>query len=368
MKWIFFAFTLIFLTACNSEKNDAGKIFVIETSQSNNLEIYSEGERYYYTMKEMTEDRTEHPDFASKIKQLFASLCEIDSVSGIMNAYLEGMKMDMFRSFNEELHEKSEQSIISYDYKIANRSRPMTFALRKVKYTGGTEILATHRGEKIIDNFRLYRKDICELIAGSVLVESGQKKYFFKDPQINDFKNYKDLNQQFDKSLKYSNVAQDDSEAIKQIYTVLSKTDAEWNSILTSKNSWIDAFAILVSLQSEVLKARGMALALISSRVSNCGYNFNKILPITFGSEIVHEGDDIKLQVFIAAFFSEQQPEITIDQNKIARVTQIKDGIATITAKATKSKKMTISGTITIRNKSGVPKTEQWSKEIEIIP
>jgi gliding motility-associated protein GldM len=224
---------------------------------------------------------------------------------------------------------------------------------------------------KLWKSYNDYRAELTEKIAGSWIPEKGKKKYSFKAPAINTFKDFKDLNAQIEKSM--TNVNQEDKEAIKKIYASLTKQEkskvheidgVHWIGKTFDHSPSVAAIASLSSMQKEILTARADAIALIRSRVGGGEYSFNKIMALAYGPELANSGDEIEVQVLMAAFDSDRQPEVTVQG---ATVSETKDGKGIIRTKASGGAEMVLKGTVTIRNKFGIPKTENWEKTIKIM-
>lgn len=173
------------------------------------------------------------------------------------------------------------------------------------------------------------------------------------------------LGKQMDEAIKTSHVAQDDREALKKIYMNLSHNSKEWEQLLIDDIHWADALNILLQLELDVLKARADAISLIGSRFSYCGSSFDKILPLVIGPEVAQQNEEVYFEVLMAAYDSNKQPFVEAQD---AEVVSIKDGKAKLKVNVGNAKEVTIKGTITIKNKSGIPKTEEWSKRILVLP
>ena len=225
-------------------------------------------------------------------------------------------------------------------------------------------------GKKLWESYNKYRTDLTELIASSS--STPEKKYSFKDPKINKYKDFKDLKGQLEKSLK--TVAVDDQEALIKIYQSLTKLErvkmeeneegeVHWIGKTFDHSPSVAALASLSSLQKEILTARADAVALVRGRVGGGEYSFNKIVALAYGPEVANQNEEVNIEVMMAAFDSDKQPIVTV---KNGTLKETHDGRGFVTAKAGSSE-MNLSGTITILNKSGVPKTMPWEKKIIVM-
>lgn len=147
---------------------------------------------------------------------------------------------------------------------------------------------------------------------------------------------------------------------------LLSHNSNEWEQLLADDIHWADAMSILLQMENDVLNSRTYAIRLLRSRSGCCeNYGFNVILPMVFGPEVARQGDDIYMDVIMVAFDSTKEPEVEAHG---AEVVSVKDGKARLKVNVGNASEVTIKGTITIKNKSGVPKTMPWSKTIVVLP
>jgi gliding motility-associated protein GldM len=98
-------------------------------------------------------------------------------------------------------------------------------------------------------------------------------------------------------------------------------------------------------------------------RVGGGEYSFNKVMELAYGPEVVNQNEEFEVQVLMAAFDTDKQPEVTYNGNKI---TNVRDGKGYVKVKAGSSN-MTLSGTVAIRKKNGDLTTREWTKEIVVM-
>lgn len=359
---------LLFSNSCSTSDSElsGAKIYIAKGLQDVLWNEYARGQERKYVLQEISEDKSQK-DFQEKVIRLYGSVQEIDKEAIKVIKFIEETKHKMFQSFGENMRTTDKKGILKRPYSEKDPLNTSMYDLNKVHYTGSTNILDTDGefSKLLIPNFQSFRKSICELIANSVLVEKGQPTYYFKDPMINDYSTVEDFAKQIDAAINTSHVAQDDREALKKIYMNLSHNSKEWAQLLIDDIHWADALNILLQLELDVLKARADAISLIGSRFSYCGSSFNKILPMVFGPEVAQQNEEVYFEVLMAAYDSNKQPEV---EAQGAEVVSIKDGKAKLKVNVGNAKEVTIKGTITIKNKSGVPKTQKWSKRIVVLP
>ena len=128
-----------------------------------------------------------------------------------------------------------------------------------------------------------------------------------------------------------------------------------------------EAYFMLTSLQNDLSKARALAFAHISSKVGGCDYGFDKIDVLVSGPTVARAGEQIELTVRIAAIDTYNQPQLEVDQ-EVNSIT-VEEGIGKVKTKIPSNlEKFKYSGTISIKNKSGVLKIIPWEREVQILP
>lgn len=234
------------------------------------------------------------------------------------------------------------------------------------------------KGIELWNSYLNFRKELTEKVASSQLKidKNGKayvdKAYYFKAPMIKQFKDQKDLNEQLQKALKSSNVHNDDETVLLDIYSSLSKneystvhdiTNVHWIGKTFDHAPSVAAIASLSSLQKDILSARAKAITLIRNRMGVGEYSFNKIIPLAYGPEVVNANEEFTLEVLMAAFDSDKQPEVIYNG---ANVSDVHDGKGYLKLQAQGST-MDLNGTISIRNKSGIKKTMEWNKTVHVM-
>jgi hypothetical protein len=374
------------LLALNVSKSILDAFVAIEENiQIANENEYQRGQEKYLDLKEVSEDKSQK-DLMEKAKKLMVTLNKIDEITAKRVKLIDDIKLEILKACGEDITSVgTPESIVIRAYSTKEPLKPTRMNLDKVngkdKYDDPMRIMGidkdikrpTGQGAELWKSYNDYRTELTELIAGSVIVEKGQKAFFYKAPAINDFKDFKDLGQKIDKSIEASNVNMDDKEAIKTIYQSLTKQEiwevhgmkgVHWIGKTFDHSPSVAALASLSSMQKEILTARANAVSLIRSRVGGGEYSFNKIMALAYGPELANNGDEIEVQVLMAAFDSDKQPEVTVNGGSVS---ETRDGKGYIRMKASGASEMRLTGQITIKNKSGIPKTMDWEKTIKIM-
>ena len=373
------------LLALNVSKSILDAFVAIEENiQISNENEFTRGQEKYLALKEVSEDKSQK-DVQVKALKLMKTVSQIDKMTAQRIKFIDDLKIEILDACGEEIKTiGTKESIIFKAYDTKEPLKPIRMKLEHVqgmdKYDEAMHIIIgeditkpTGKGIELWKTYNGYRKELTELIASSVIVEKGKPAFKFNAPEINKFADMLDLSKQVDKAIESSNVAQDDKEAIKKIYISLTKSersnvhdvkDVHWIGKTFDHTPVVAALASLSSMQKEILTARADAVSIIRARVGGGEYSFNKIMALAYGPELANSGDEVKIEVLMAAFDTDKQPEVTY-AGKV--VTDVKEGKGFITTKASGGNEMVLKGEITIKNKSGMPKTMPWTKTIKIM-
>jgi gliding motility-associated protein GldM len=358
-------------------------VAIEENIQISNLNEYGRGEEKKADLKAVSEDRSA-PDMQTRAANLMKVARKIDEMTAERIRLIDEIKLEILEKCGEPIERTGEDAIITKAYDPNEPLRPARMDLMKVdgkdKYDEPMDVMGIAgdiknpggMGLKLWKSYNGYRKALTELLAKSS--STREKKYAFKDPKINAYKDFPDLKRKLDKVMK--TVSDDDREAISKIYQSLTKQEyadmhegeikhVHWIGRTFDHSPSVAALASLTSMQKEILTARADAIALIRSRVTGGEYSFNKIMPLAYGPEIANAGEEVKIEVLMVAFDSYKQPIITIDGGG-GRLAGTKDGKGIVTAKASGGE-INLKGTITIMNKSGVPSKKDWSHTVRVM-
>ena len=372
------------LLALNVSKSILDAFVAIEENiQISNENEFQRGEEKYLELKEKSEDKSV-PDAQKKAIKLLKVVAEIDKLTAARIKEIDDLKVEILKECGENVTTKGTlESIILKDYVASAPLKPIRMKLEHVegkdKYDEPMRIMLgpetdikkpTGKGMDMFNNYHKYRNQLTELIASSS--SDDEKKFFFKAPNIDDYTNSIDLNSKIKKAIDASSVNPDDQEIIKKIYASLTKDafsdvhdmkGVHWVGKTFDHAPSVAALASLSSLQKEILTARADAVTVIRQRVGGGEYSFNKIMALAYGKEIANNGEEIEVQVLMAAFDSDKQPIITVNGGSLR---ETKEGKGYVTTKGSGSE-VKLSGTITILNKSGIPKTLPWEKTVKIM-
>lgn len=365
MNRVFFILSFVFvlnLVSCQ-EKNVESKIYLAQSVQSHCLETYFKGEQTFMEMKEFASEFGYEEGVNRKRVEFFSHFQILDSLSSIPILKIEKLKAKMFRNFGEETTPNAPASIVSSDTQNKKDSKPVLFDFEKVEYSGKSELWSAKNRVEIQALFKDYRGAICKEIIETAGISYDGSTPIFVDFDINEFESKEDFRVQYDQQIIKSKISPDDQEAVRKIYMELTKSTKEWGQLLTQGESWLDDLLILLSLENEILRIRSMAFMLLRLRMG-CGadYGFTKILPLVKGPGLAKFGDTVELQVFMGAFNANKQP--IVEASGGGKVIKIENGIGYVQVVMPKTKEVDLNGTITLKNKSGIPKTMDWKHKI----
>ncbi len=381
------------LLALNVAKSILDAFVAIEENiQKASLTELYHGDEKRDDLQEMRSDKS-NPTFARRAEIMLQSVHQIDKMTAERIKLIDDIKLEILNQIGEDTKTVApDHAIIVSKYDDQNPLKParmnLSFVNGKDKYDDPMRIMLGDktdikrpggRGKELWNSLVSYRKELTEKIAGSHVRYIKEKdtyaldnRYSFDAPEINEFKNQRDLDEKLSAVLRSSKAHPDDRQPIAEIYRSLTKeelsevhsmTDVHWIGKTFDHSPTVAAIASLSSLQKEILAARAQALTLIRNRIGGNPYTFNSIMALAYGPEVVNSGDAFTVEVLVAAYDSDAMPEITFGNQTIS---DVRDGKGFIKTKASGSK-MELKGTISIRDKSGVKKTMDWKKEVYVM-
>ncbi|MBL1279240.1 MAG: hypothetical protein COA33_003170 [Fluviicola sp.] len=378
------------LLALNVSKSILDAFVAIEeNTQKANIVQYDRGTGFIMDVsseKSSTKDDAENKAKLEKLTYVLNQMDLIDQEAAKMIQEIDKLKLKIIDESGESIvvEDKNEASIIWTKTDLEMGALPIRMNLMAVQakdaYNDAMRIMIGQDikrpegdGMKLWENFNKYRNRIVEL-TGSY--EWGGKTFSVKPKNIPEFEDNKDLAKQVAKMIDASKGnLKEDRQVLIDLYIGMTKreksedrgtSDVHWIGKTFNGSPLVAAIASLSSMEQDVLAARALALAHWKSKVSTGEYSFNKIMPLAYGPLIANGGDSIELQVMMAAFDSENQPKVTIEEMEGAEIVYPGNGQGIIRLKAGGSA-MSLKGTVSIKNKSGVPKTADWSHEIVIM-
>lgn len=379
------------LLALNVSKSILDAFVAIEENmQEANLTELFRGNEKRSEIVENSIDKS-NPQRAKKAKLFLETIKDIDAMTAKRIHMIDQLKIQLLEDCGEDISTVGGNTAILLEKFNTNspQIKPVRMNLENVqgkdKYDEAMHLLIGEdikkpagKGMELWNSFLNFRTEITEKVAASHLKIDAQgkalsdKTYFFKAPKITKFEDQKDLNNQLKKALKASNVHKDDEAVLLDIFSSLSKNErstvhdvaeVHWIGKTFDHSPSVAAIASLSSLQKDILSARTKAITLIRNRMGIGEYSFNKIIPLAYGPEVVNANEEFTIEVLMAAFDSDKQPEVIYNGETIS---EVRDGKGYLKMQAQGST-MNLNGTISIRNKSGIKKTMEWNKTVHVM-
>jgi len=379
------------LLALNVSKSILDAFVAIEENmqEANLTELFRGNEK----RSEIVENSIDssNPQRAKKAKLFLETIKAIDAMTAKRIHLIDQLKIQLLRDCGEDVSSVGNKTSILMEKfnSIMPQIKPVRMNLENVqgkdKYDESMHLFIgddikkpVGKGMELWNSFLNFRTELTEKVASSHLKINNagkaysDKSFYFKAPRIIKFEDQLDLNNQLQKALKASNVHSDDEAVLLDIYSSLSKnerstvhdvSDVHWIGKTFDHSPSVAAIASLSSLQKDILSARAKAITLIRNRMGIGEYSFNKILPLAYGPEVVNANEEFSIEVLMAAFDSDKQPEVIYNGGIVS---DIRDGKGYLKLQAQGST-MNLNGTISIRNKSGIKKTMEWNKTVHVM-
>ena len=380
------------LLALNVSKSILDAFVAIEeNTQKANIVQVDRGNGFYMDVKSelsSTKNDAENKAKREKLSYVIKQMDKINDATGKMIDKIDQLKIKIMTESGEAVgaaKANDEASIIWSKYdagkdKVLPGRMNLMAVQAKDQYDVPMHVIVgeniknpTGEGKKLWEDIIQFRKEIVEL-TGSY--KWGDKEFKVSPKAINTYKDNKDLTKQVKDMIAKSNTNHnEDDEVLAELYIGLTKMekfevhgvkDVHWMGATFDHSPLVAALASLSSLQQDILSARALSLAHWKGKVSTGEYSFNKVMPLAYGPAVANNGDDVELQVMMAAFDSENQPVVTVTDGATAEIEYKGDGQGRVKFKAGGTT-MKVSGTVSIKKKSGATKTENWEKEIIIM-
>ena len=322
-----------------------------------------------------------------KIKKYLGMIEKIDKEAGSLIKYIDDIKLEMMEKAKEDIKtvKADDEKVIvwkKYDPKfplqptrlnlIAVQAKDQfDIPMHEIVGSEITKLDPTKHGAKLWKQYNAFRKFIVEQTG--TYREGEKNNWKVKVTDINDNLPNLKLQEKIAAMInaKSNKANPEDVEVLLGLYQELTKIEfadhheqknIHWMGRTFDHAPMVGALASLSSLQNEILSARAKAVNLLKSKVTVGEFSFNKIQELVSGPGVATEGEEIELKVTMAAYDSDNNPEVTSSQGSVV----VTDGIGIVKARASGSGEMNLSGTVMIRNKSGVEYPRPWSWKVAI--
>jgi hypothetical protein len=344
------------------------------------------------------------PEVKAKAKKLLDVIDKIDKLAAEQIQYIDALKLEILSEIKEDpekLKEGPEDKgfMIVKGFNPKEPIKPIRFRLAKVQnkdkydevmrimgiaestkkpstYACKTKFASGKKGGiELWNNMQKFRGEICKILVDASSNDSV--KFTYIDPKINKFENQESLKAEIQKLFKTKKwkIDASDSATVSEMYISLTKNEMvkseheegemeHWIGKTFNHAPSVGAIASLSSLQKEILTARADAVASIRAKLGGGDYSFNAIRALaTPKFAVVNPGDEIEIEVSMAAYDTDKQPEIKPNQGSLKG--KPSGGVGVVTARAT-SGKMEFTGTVAITNKFGKQKIEKYSTVVQV--
>ena len=319
-----------------------------------------------------------------KLQYVLAQMSKIDKEAEKMIKQIDKLKLEIMEKSGEAVtayKDKDEETILWKKPPSNEGVRPIRMNLMAVQAKDQYDIPMheivgediknpTGAGKKLWADYNNFRKNIIEHTG---TYSWGENQKFSISPKaINNFKDNADLAKQVKAMIEGSKAnLKEDQQVLTDLYMMLTKKeknkvhdqeDIHWIGMTFDHSPLVAAIASLSSMQQDILSARALALAHWKGKVTTGEYSFNKIVGLAYGPSFANSNEEVEVKVMMAAFDSDNNP--TVDYN--GTTIQGENGQAVIKVKAGGSE-VNMTGTVTIKNKSGLKKTEKWEHTVKVV-
>ncbi|WP_300661936.1 GldM family protein [Fluviicola sp.] len=316
-----------------------------------------------------------------KLKRVLSQMKEVDVLTAKLVQEIDQVKLEILKESGENVEQYKPDDKKTILWQKGKDCAPIRMNLMAIDAKDeydvpmyviiGDDIKEpTGKGIKIWNDYNNFRSKLVQTVG---TYKEGEKSFSINPKAINDFKDISDLKKKVEQMLKSSKANLRDDEAIlSALYVDLTKPErvdqndmegVHWIGRTFDHSPLVAALASLSSLQQDILSARALALAHLKTKVGIGEFSFNSIVGLAYGPAVANMGDDVELNVMMAAFDSDNQPTVTYNGTSFKGT----GGKGVIKAKAGSGSEMVLNGTVSIKNKAGLMKTENWSHTVKIM-
>jgi len=319
----------------------------------------------------------------AKLKYVAQKMQAIDKETSEIIGFIDDLKLEILKESGENVssyHFRDQKSIL---WKKQDGITPMRMWLAAVegmdKFDEPMRVLGVDsdiknpkgKGMELWKRYNNFRSFIVNS-TGTYQMPEAESGYRIETKPINDFVDNQDLAKKVNAMIENSEVnLREDKQVLIDLYMMLTKKEKNdvhdqsgihWIGMTFDHSPVVAAIASLSSMQQEILAARALSLANYKGKVGVGNYSFNKIVGLAYGPSFANAGEDVQVKVMMAAFDTDNNPTISYGGNSFVG----EGGQGIINVKAS-GNEMTLSGTVSIKNKSGVSKTEKWEHKVKIM-
>lgn len=369
VKW--FLILLIVLISCNAkteqqlQKSLIGSVKIIQ--EYNTTINYDIADKLHGIKFELTYTPKKEQQQARylRLKYFYERLCKIDSLSNNFVSRLDSIKIALSQYC--DINKKN----IQHDF------FPKRIDLTKVpeaKLQTKVDDFFLNAGDKqsiatlLFNDFKKIRIELVKLIANYKWFEH---QFEISLLPINQFKSEEELKRIVEKMIDSSNInSKEDRQAIIDLYIGLTLPEkighTSWEQSYFQGTTFLSALSKLTNLQNDIVRSKQLAIYHWFSK-RGCGAEclFDKVVPIATGPMLVSANDTFEFKVFMGAFDSTGELTVKVNSEN-AKISYSGDGIGRVKVCLPKGIHR-LKGTVTIQNRSGLFKTEEWEYKVNVI-
>lgn len=318
-----------------------------------------------------------------KLNYVLKQMDAIDKEASELIAFIDELKIEILNTAGEAttvMKDKDNETIM---WRKQDKALPARMNLSAVqgmdKYDEPMLVLGISddiknpkgKGLELWNRYNDYRKNIVK-ITGSYKMPGAEKSFTIEPKAINEYTDNADLTKQVAAMVKSSKAnLKEDEQVLIDLYMMLTKKEknevhdmagVHWIGMTFDHSPLVAGIASLSSLQQDILSARALAFANYKSKVTTGEYSFNKIVGLAYGPSFANSGEEVEVKVMMAAFDSDNNPTVTYNGNSFKG--ENGQGVVKFVAGGGE---MNMSGTVSIKNKSGVAKTEKWEHTVKVV-
>lgn len=346
------------LFACTATKSTDTFTLVATNQASQLIEKLEIGNKYIGDIRAELITTKDNPVMTSKISKLLKTMQTVDSISLNAISFIEQLKIQLLANDNNKITKDSTKILNDIDYKNFKNLE---------SYSPVKSIFQSQNGKELSINIKTLDKILVELPASLLNEHCSFGIYKPNFPSIQKFDSKSELIAKLHERIDPNTYNyKEDRQIVEDIYILLSKSqfhnNTHWLNEYFQNTSLIESLIRLNLLQLDIMDARNLLIMSLNSKMNRCGYGFTEIIALVEGPASAEIGALARIKVGIGAFDEYNNPTIELNSQKEAKIIY-EEGFAYITFPAENGVQL-ISGTVSIKNKSGVEKRIPFEWEL----
>lgn len=347
------------------DKTQLNRVLIesIESIQYSNNQLYIATKERSYELQfevESLQRNEQQQNGYLKLNDIYKRYLHIDSICDLELLRLDTLKFHLLHAY------EINKSVLASNCFPQSIDFAQLTQVQLEQQVGDFFLDEENRGKKVYLNLKSFRSQLTNVLGS---YKRNEKVFSVDLKPINRFDSKKEVRSLVEKMVDESRAnLNKDRQVLIDVYIGLSYPeemgDLAWEQVYFDNSSLLSALTVITNLQTDILKAKQLAVSHFLAFGCMASYPFNEVLPIAVGPLSASEDDTIELKVTMGAFDTYNSPIVRLN-NRTGHVYYPGDGTGRVRLKLTKGIHQ-VRGTVSVQNRAGAYKTEDWEYQINV--